>query len=73
MFAVSAVLFVLAAACGVLDYYIYHFLEADLHFGKQFHEKPVKPFLANLFGLLTTDLLAGSIIFLVCGLFLKNR
>ncbi len=70
MFLISAVLFALAAAAGVLDYTIYHYLDANLHFGKQFHKNPEKPFLATLFGLLTADLLAGSIIFLLCALFL---
>ena len=72
MYEIAAILFVLSVLLFIFDYYIFHYLEQSLRFGKEFHRKPEKPFLAFLVGMLAVDLLAASIVFLLCGLFLRS-
>ena len=64
----SGVLFLISVALFALTFWYFHYAGENGLPGREYHEKPIKPFVSLLFGVLATVLLASSIICLVFAL-----
>ena len=64
----SLTLFLISLGLFVFTFFVFHYLGSDVKFHKTFNKQAQKPFIANLFGMLATFLLASSIVILVLAL-----
>ena len=66
----SIVLFGVFILVAIFTFFFYHYIGENGKFTKTYYKKTNKPFIALLFGILSTILLANAITLLVIGLVL---